>query len=108
MMTWVRAIWLEDGTEEEGTVPSTWIRDNYVMWPNTTNALKYMISGKVPTTTWRMFTLVKEKLRSESREECEACTITTSAETEDEDIDVPKRQRVKKKSQIVRGLLLGR
>lgn len=63
-MLWVRAIWKEEHREEEGVVPSTWVKEAMVLWPNVSNAQRAMKSGILPTDSCKRFPLVKEKVRS--------------------------------------------
>ena len=50
--------------EQEGIVPSTWIRDNVVYWPNGVDASKKMDKGNLPSKSWRQFKLKKIKFSS--------------------------------------------
>lgn len=60
---YARAVWIENGKEEEGVIPYTWIEKNLVRWPKNkrTEAHKY---SHPPQDDWLAFTLVKTKLVS--------------------------------------------
>lgn len=64
MGEWTRAVWLEGDVEEEGTIPSCWITDNTVFWPNGINVLRAMSEMQQPTEKWKPFKLVKVKITS--------------------------------------------
>ena len=63
-MSWVRAVWVEGDTEEEGTVPDTWAKENMLFWPPVANSLRYLKERKEPTDKWKKFPIIKIKLRS--------------------------------------------
>ncbi|XP_061194512.1 serine/threonine-protein kinase PRP4 homolog [Saccostrea echinata] len=92
---WSRAVWLERDHEEEGVIPSSWIREGMVMWPPGVSAAKALREKKEPQDTWRRFKLIKVKHQSENFEECENHDITTCIDT-DVDQESEKRQKKKK------------
>jgi len=61
---WKRAVWKEGDVEEEGTVPSNWIRNDLLLWPPTLNGHKYLKDRKEPTEKWQKFELIKVKVMS--------------------------------------------
>lgn len=62
--TWSRAVWLEGDQEEEGVIPTCWVKNKSVMWPSGTNVLKAMREMKLPEEHWIKFDLVKIKFTS--------------------------------------------
>lgn len=44
----VRFVWLERDQELEGVMPSSWVREGFVMWPPGVNASKAMKEQKNP------------------------------------------------------------
>ena len=62
-MAWVRAVWKENGKEEEGVIPSCWINDSSVHWPSKMNVLRAAQERKESDETWLKFSLVKIKCR---------------------------------------------
>ena len=63
-MMWVRAAWKEGDTEEEGVIPSNWVQQKTVRWPNTLNVLKPLKEKRPPLENWYRFPLVKIKIQS--------------------------------------------
>lgn len=61
-MSWSRAIWLENKQEEEGTIPTAWIKNNLVYWPSFLNVEKAAAELKEPTALWHKFPLVRVKI----------------------------------------------
>lgn len=63
---WSRAVWKEDGQEEEGVVPSIWISvsENVVKWPSRINAIRAMKELRHPEKKWECFELIKVKITS--------------------------------------------
>ena len=66
---WTKAVWTEDGEEEEGTVPTCWVDkgDKVVRWPthlNNTPLLKLYNAQATPEDKWERFPLVKVKYES--------------------------------------------
>ena len=59
-----RAVWKEDDQEEEGVIPSVWVKENTVMWPRGVNVLKAMKEMRHPDDSWIKFDLVKLKFSS--------------------------------------------
>lgn len=85
-----RAVWKEGEREEEGVVPDNWIDRNKrtVRWPRnmsttkTERALKDRIN---PQEDWMVFPLIKIKMTSAKRRECDNYNLTSQAEEEDDD-----------------------
>ena len=44
-MSWSKAVWLEGNIEEVGTVPTSWIENEYIRWPFGVNAKYPMKNG---------------------------------------------------------------
>lgn len=63
-MEWSRAVWQEGKRDEEGTVPSSWIKGEMLFWPTGVNALRAMSEGHSPNAKWKQFPLVKIKMKS--------------------------------------------
>ena len=61
---YTKAVWIENGVEQQLTIPSIWIRNGYVYWPPVVNAEKAITELKQPKTSWKKFKLVKEKISS--------------------------------------------
>lgn len=61
---WARAVWKERGREEEGVIPTSWIKDKAVYWPPGTDASKAMQKMDKPDKNWRKFALTKVKFIS--------------------------------------------
>ena len=61
---WVRAVWMEGDKEEKGVLPWSWLKDKYVFWSPGQNAEKAMRNNLVPTSSWKMFDLIRVKHRS--------------------------------------------
>ncbi|XP_021373032.1 arginine/serine-rich coiled-coil protein 2-like isoform X1 [Mizuhopecten yessoensis] len=95
-MSWIRAVWIEGNQEEEGVVPSNWVKGKILYWPNGINAEKAIKMGREPTDKWRKFQVIKNKCQSDSRTECEEYDLTTSLETDDDSQREGKRERKKK------------
>ena len=57
---WAKAVWLEEGQEVDGTVPSVWINGDTSYWPNA-EADKHAKKQSVPESSWLKFQLVKIK-----------------------------------------------
>ena len=70
-MAWVRAVWKENGKEEEGVIPSCWINDCSVHWPSKMNVLRAAQERKEPDETWLKFSLVK--IKCQDGEKINAC-----------------------------------
>eukprot|EP00112_Aurelia_sp_Birch-Aquarium-sp1_P014821 Seg3223.1 transcript_id=Seg3223.1/GoldUCD/mRNA.D3Y31 product="hypothetical protein" protein_id=Seg3223.1/GoldUCD/D3Y31 len=86
-MEWSRAVWQEGKRDEEGTVPSSWIKGEMLFWPTGVNALRAMSEGHSPNAKWKQFPLVKIKMKSGDRKLCEDYDFTTAAEMSDDDRD---------------------
>ncbi|CAC5424803.1 unnamed protein product [Mytilus coruscus] len=99
---WSRAVWKEADQEEEGVVPSIWISvsEDVVMWARGINAIRAMKELRHPDKKWERFELIKVKITSDSRTECDEFGITTTAEVSDEEseneLEMGKRIQKKK------------
>ncbi|CAC5395259.1 unnamed protein product [Mytilus coruscus] len=99
---WSRAVWREADQEEEGVVPSIWnsVSEDVVMWPRGINAIRAMKELRHPDKKWECFELIKVKITSDSRTECDEFDITTTAEVSDEEseneLEMGKRIQKKK------------
>ncbi|XP_065642216.1 uncharacterized protein LOC101235189 [Hydra vulgaris] len=90
-MSYHRAVWLEENREEEGVLPSAWVRGKVVMWPpSKMNAFKLM-KGVEPNENWRLFKLIKIKITSDCYEDCNNYDLTT--ETEEDNQQVSKKRK---------------
>ncbi|XP_022111444.1 uncharacterized protein LOC110990668 isoform X2 [Acanthaster planci] len=90
-----RAVWREEKREEEGTVPSNWIRNRMLFWPPGPNAIKAYESRQEPRDNWRQFPLVKLKLSADDPKTCDSYDDTTTAEASEEETE-EKRSRKRK------------
>ena len=63
-MSWLKPVWLEGNIEEVGTVPTSWIENEYIRWLGGMNALRAIAEQKIPAEKWKSFPLVKVKLSS--------------------------------------------
>ncbi|XP_065641320.1 uncharacterized protein LOC100198635 [Hydra vulgaris] len=91
-MSYHRAVWLEENREEEGVLPSAWVRGKVVMWPpSKMNAFKLMNEGVEPNENWRLFKLIKIKITSDCYEDCNNYDLTT--ETEEDNQQVSKKRK---------------
>ncbi|XP_065681306.1 uncharacterized protein LOC105850360 isoform X2 [Hydra vulgaris] len=91
-MSYHRAVWLEENCEEEGVLPSAWVRGKVVMWPpSKMNAFKLMKEGVEPNENWRLFKLIKIKITSDCYEDCNNYDLTT--ETEEDNQQVSKKRK---------------
>ena len=66
-MAWARAVWNEvdkDGMGEvfEQTVPSNWIINKTLHWPNHLNVKRSFKNQEDPTSEWHQFKLIKVKV----------------------------------------------
>ena len=61
-MSWSRAVWQEKTQEEEMTIPTVWIQDGYVRWPEGLQVLKAFNQQLTPKHYWHKFKLIKVKL----------------------------------------------
>ena len=55
---WTRAVWLERGKEVEGVIPSCWVDQDSVSWPNGVNADKALNEQRPPKDNWLKFQLL--------------------------------------------------
>ena len=60
-MAWCRAVWLENEVEEDGVVPTCWVDNSVVYWPNK-NALSAARNLTPPDETWLKFPMLKIKI----------------------------------------------
>ncbi|KAK3086755.1 hypothetical protein FSP39_022866 [Pinctada imbricata] len=86
---WTRAVWIEKGREEEGVVPSSWIKEDDLYWPPGVNAKKAMEEKRDPGDSWRKFNIIK--IKHQSGKFCKITTIATSTK-ESINIGVEYRQ----------------
>ncbi|XP_013884691.1 uncharacterized protein LOC106533035, partial [Austrofundulus limnaeus] len=101
---YARAVWKEHEQEEEGVVPVNWIdrSKNIIWWPKnmSTTKIERALKDKInPGNDWMTFPLIKIKMTSVKRRECESYNFTSHAEDDDEDQDMAttsKRIRTKK------------
>ncbi|XP_061774611.1 uncharacterized protein LOC133564374 isoform X2 [Nerophis ophidion] len=84
---WAGAVFEENGTEEEGVVPESWISNGEVLWPNGVNAAKAITEQKNLGKSWRMFKLIKIKTS-----ECDQYNIITTAEVIEDKLESGKRK----------------
>ncbi|XP_061774612.1 uncharacterized protein LOC133564374 isoform X3 [Nerophis ophidion] len=88
---WAGAVFEENGTEEEGVVPESWISNGEVLWPNGVNAAKAITEQKNLGKSWRMFKLIKIKT-SGTQTECDQYNIITTAEVIEDKLESGKRK----------------
>eukprot|EP00914_Ancora_sagittata_P029421 GHVO01058196.1.p1 GENE.GHVO01058196.1~~GHVO01058196.1.p1 ORF type:complete len:193 (-),score=26.47 GHVO01058196.1:339-917(-) len=93
MKKWTRAAWLEKGKPYEGVVPSKWVIEDQIWWPHGRDVSKQVEEMREPLATWRRFDLVKVKLRSNDRDECEDHDETTEDDTKEDDVAERARKR---------------
>ncbi len=62
---YIKAVWLEDGKEMEGTIPDNWIDINSktVRWPMNKSSEAFK-KKKDPQDDWLVFPSIKKKLTS--------------------------------------------
>nr|XP_022311055.1 uncharacterized protein LOC111116362 [Crassostrea virginica] len=95
---WALAVWKENGREEEGTIPTCWIVNKFVMWPPGSNAARFMKEIKEPGEKWQKFDLVKIKMKSNNRQECDEYDFTTTGEiSPNDESDEEVKRKPKKK-----------
>ena len=68
-------MWLEKGREEEGVVPSSWIKENELYWPPGVSAKKAMEEKRDPGDSWRKFQVIKIKLQSGKSFSLKNCSL---------------------------------
>ena len=61
---WKRAVWKEGSRDEEGVVPSSWIKGKLLFWPPGKSAVKALKERKAPEEGWLQFQLIKIKYTS--------------------------------------------
>ncbi|XP_072561193.1 uncharacterized protein [Paramormyrops kingsleyae] len=99
---YTRAVWREGDREEEGVVPDNWInrKKKTVRWPrkmSTTKTEKAIRDKENPQDDWMTFSLIKIKISSDKRRECDTYNLTSQAEEEDnEEVIRSTRKRTKK------------
>ncbi|XP_031167926.2 uncharacterized protein LOC116059064 [Sander lucioperca] len=89
---YARAVWKEGEQEEEGVVPDNWIDRNKrtLRWPHNMSATKTerALRDKInPQDDWITFPLIKIKMTSAKRCECNNYNLTSQAEDEEEEDD---------------------
>ncbi|XP_039679334.1 uncharacterized protein LOC120573590 isoform X1 [Perca fluviatilis] len=87
---YARAVWKEGEQEEEGVVPDNWIDRNKrtLRWPHnmSTTKTERALRDKInPQDDWMTFPLIKIKMTSAKRCECNNYNLTSQAEEDDED-----------------------
>ncbi|KAL1258262.1 hypothetical protein QQF64_011506 [Cirrhinus molitorella] len=97
---YTRAVWREGTREEEGVVPDSWIDREMktVRWPRKMSVTKTekAIKDKInPQDDWMTFSLIKIKMTSDKRRECDAYNLTSQTE-EDDEVITSTRKRTKK------------
>ncbi|KAF4114378.1 hypothetical protein G5714_004601 [Onychostoma macrolepis] len=97
---YTRAVWREGTQEKEGVVPDSRIDREMrtVRWPRKMSVTKTekAIKDKInPHDDWMTFSLIKIKLTSDKRRECDTYNLTSQAE-EDDEVIRSTRKRTKK------------
>ncbi|KAG9267456.1 hypothetical protein AMEX_G18296 [Astyanax mexicanus] len=98
---YTRAVWKEGEQEEEGVVPDNWIDRNNrtVRWPlMSATKIERALRDKInPQDDWMMYPLIKIKITSAKRCECNNYNLTSQAEEDDDDEPIRStRKRTKK------------
>ena len=62
-MSWLRAVWRENGDEVEGVIPTLWCEGSVVRWP-LKNPLATAKCHAPPCEDWLSFDLIKKKFSS--------------------------------------------
>lgn len=66
MSSWCRPVWIEYSNgvpaEFEETIPRSWVKGNYVFWPNHLNFMDSYNNHEEPTEKWRKYELVKYRV----------------------------------------------
>ena len=62
-MEYCIAVWKYKGREEEVTIPSNWIKNGKVYYPQSINNRKYFAQRTTPKENWLELPLVKVKCR---------------------------------------------
>lgn len=60
---WARAVWREGDAEMEDVIPSCWMKNGCVLWPDH-GAKKAIKTFKQPDDGWMTFPLLKVKFQS--------------------------------------------
>ncbi|XP_046577590.1 uncharacterized protein LOC124285407 [Haliotis rubra] len=94
---WVLAVWKEKVQEEEGVIPSSWVKGKYVFWPSGGNAQKALKNRREPSPSWSRFPLVKIKFQSDSHQECEEYNYTTTEDLSEAEVEDTQAKRQPKK-----------
>jgi len=58
---WTRAMWIENGEEMEGVVPTAWIEEENLRWPNKSYK-NSLANRRLPSTNWLSYPIIKKKL----------------------------------------------
>ncbi|XP_072558327.1 uncharacterized protein [Paramormyrops kingsleyae] len=94
---WTRAVWREETMEMEEVIPSCWVKNGGVLWP-TQGAARALKACKEPEESWTKFPLIKMKIQSDDKNECEKYDCTTTAELSGSEEELPMKRRPKKKN----------
>jgi len=62
-MSWIRAVWVEDGKEVEGVLPSIWCECSVIRWP-LKNVLALANANTPPSQNWMSFDMKKIQFSS--------------------------------------------
>ena len=62
-MSWIRAVWVENGKEVEGVLPSIWCEGSVSRWP-LKNVLALAKANTPPSQNWMSFEMKKIKFSS--------------------------------------------
>ena len=95
-MAYTRAVWYEDLSEQvfSGVVLSKWIIDNNVYWPPKGKDKVYFDrKEEVNLKTWRKFSLIKMKLRTDDPKAAQDVADTSEAPASDDELGDSVRQR---------------
>ncbi|XP_039649843.1 uncharacterized protein LOC120555230 isoform X2 [Perca fluviatilis] len=93
---WARAVWREETMEMEEVIPSCWVKNGGVLWP-TQGAARALKACKEPEESWTKFPLIKIKIQSDDKNECEKYDFTTTAELSGSEEELLTKRRPKKK-----------
>lgn len=85
-MSWSRVVWFEPEREQtfSDAVPTCWIVNGSLYWPNTSNYNSLYKSQASPNLdTWKQFSILKIKQRSNSLAEAKACADSSDSQTDE-------------------------
>lgn len=97
-MSWCRAVWLENGIEEEFVIPSCWVKEDFVYWPSTMNVLRAAEEKLPPDETWLKFKLVKIKVQDDDKYLCNEYNFTDDDRPKVTPVGIKKKPKIKQKS----------